>query len=113
VASAPLQCCAEPGCVTLVPRGRCTAHQRTVRQQHARFYTGGGFYGRRWRRESKAFLALHPWCVCGCGRLSEEVDHREPHRGDQALFWDQSNWQAMAKACHSAKTAREVLHAAP
>jgi 5-methylcytosine-specific restriction protein A len=24
-----------------------------------------------------------------------------------ALFWDNTNWQAMAKECHDAKTARE------
>ncbi|WP_260427988.1 hypothetical protein [Burkholderia stagnalis] len=35
------------------------------------------------------------------------VDHRIPHRGDPALFWDQSNWCAMSKPCHDAKTARE------
>ncbi len=31
-----------------------------------------------------------------------------PHRGDATLFWDESNWQAMSKAHHDAKTAREV-----
>jgi 5-methylcytosine-specific restriction protein A len=36
------------------------------------------------------------------------VDHRVPHRrGDLALFWDRTNWCAMSKPCHDAKTARE------
>jgi 5-methylcytosine-specific restriction protein A len=35
------------------------------------------------------------------------VDHIVPHRGDMALFWDRSNWQAMSKLCHDRKTARE------
>lgn len=27
-----------------------------------------------------------------------------PHRGDQKLFWDESNWQALCKPCHDRKT---------
>jgi 5-methylcytosine-specific restriction protein A len=33
------------------------------------------------------------------------VDHINPHKGDQALFWDQSNWQVLCKQCHDRKTA--------
>jgi 5-methylcytosine-specific restriction enzyme A len=28
------------------------------------------------------------------------VDHVVPHKGDLELFWDQSNWQGVCKACH-------------
>ncbi|WP_390622926.1 HNH endonuclease [Ralstonia syzygii] len=35
------------------------------------------------------------------------VDHIVPHKGDQHLFWRRSNWQALCKACHDRKTARE------
>jgi 5-methylcytosine-specific restriction protein A len=35
------------------------------------------------------------------------TDHKIPHRGDMALFWDRSNHQSMAKECHDRKTARE------
>jgi 5-methylcytosine-specific restriction protein A len=35
------------------------------------------------------------------------VDHIEPHRGDQHLFWGEANWAALCKPCHDAKTARE------
>jgi 5-methylcytosine-specific restriction enzyme A len=35
------------------------------------------------------------------------VDHITPHRGDERLFWDTANHQAMAKRCHDPKTARE------
>ena len=35
------------------------------------------------------------------------VDHIVPHRGDQKLFWDKSNWQPLCKACHDRKTWRE------
>ena len=40
-------------------------------------------------------------------RAASVVDHRVPHRGDMALFWDSSNWQSMAKECHDRKTATE------
>jgi 5-methylcytosine-specific restriction protein A len=33
------------------------------------------------------------------------VDHRIPHRNDPVLFWDRTNWCAMAKECHDRKTA--------
>jgi 5-methylcytosine-specific restriction protein A len=36
------------------------------------------------------------------------VDHKVPHRGDQKLFWDESNWQAMCKPHHDAKTQAET-----
>ena len=32
------------------------------------------------------------------------VDHVIPHRGDQKLFWDEDNWQALCKSCHDRKT---------
>jgi 5-methylcytosine-specific restriction endonuclease McrA len=29
------------------------------------------------------------------------VDHIQPHRGDQRLFWDRRNWQPLCRTCHS------------
>jgi len=34
------------------------------------------------------------------------VDHIIPHRGDETLFWDESNWQALCKKCHDRKTGK-------
>lgn len=34
------------------------------------------------------------------------VDHIKPHRGDNKLFWDKSNWQSLCKSCHDKKTGR-------
>lgn len=66
-------------------------------------------YDHRWRRARKRYLAKNPLCVhCeaeGIYTAANEVDHVIPHRGDQALFWDESNWQALCKPHHSAKTA--------
>jgi 5-methylcytosine-specific restriction protein A len=66
----------------------------------------------RWRVERMQFLAEHPLCECDeCqgGKLrvtaAEVVNHRRPHRGDETLFWDQANWQAMSAAHHNKRTA--------
>ena len=66
-------------------------------------------YGSRWQRARDAFLMRFPLCVhCeGSGRVTAatDVDHVVPHRGDDSLFWRESNWQPLCKSCHSRKTA--------
>jgi len=67
-------------------------------------------YGSRWQRARALWLAKHPLCeACkrrGVVTEATVVDHIVPHRGDPQLFWDQSNWASLCKACHDAKTAR-------
>ena len=68
-------------------------------------------YDSRWRKARKRFLAAHPLCV-ECmkeGRYvkATDVDHIVPHRGNQQIFWDESNWQALCHRHHSMKTRRE------
>jgi 5-methylcytosine-specific restriction protein A len=65
----------------------------------------------RWRRERTRFLRLYPVCCTpGCGRRAVVVDHRDGHqRMDwRERFWDRSTWQPLCRACHSAKSAREL-----
>lgn len=61
-------------------------------------------YGYRWQRERAAFLAENPLCVMCSTDLSPVaatvVDHKTPHGGNDALFWDKSNWQPLCKKCH-------------
>src|SRR5690606_12432987 len=68
-------------------------------------------YNHSWRKASKLFLKLHPLCVIHLkeGRLIPAtcVDHKIPHKGDDDLFWNRSNWQPLCKRCHDQKTARE------
>lgn len=68
----------------------------------------------RWRRAAHAFLRLHPICARpGCGQRSTVVDHIVPRSTAtseaelQRLTWDRSNWQALCKPDHDAKTRRE------
>ena len=59
------------------------------------------------------FLQAHPIAVdyfdehAGRVVLAEVVDHIIPHRGNEVLFWDHSNWQGLSKADHDRKTALE------
>jgi 5-methylcytosine-specific restriction enzyme A len=70
-------------------------------------------YGSRWRKARATFLSRHQLCECDECRAQHRllpasvVDHKTPHRGDQTLFWDTSNWQALSKPCHDRKTASE------
>lgn len=68
-------------------------------------------YDYRWQQARLDHLRMHPLCVyCDqAGRVEAAtiVDHVVPHRGDQALFWDRSNWQSLCAACHSSRKQRE------
>ena len=114
--SKPPKPCNQHGCGALTHERYCHDHKRQVQQKqdqqrgtaHQRGYTS------KWRKVSKAYLAKHPLCECDecqAGKLrlrqATVVDHIIPHKGDMTLFWDRSNWMAMAKQCHDKKTARE------
>lgn len=43
-----------------------------------------------------------------CGAPATVVDHRIPHRGNAAAFWNRGNWAALCKPHHQAKTGRET-----
>jgi 5-methylcytosine-specific restriction protein A len=66
-------------------------------------------YNSAWQRARLGFLQQNPLCVtcAATGRVTAAsvVDHIKPHKGDMALFWDSTNWQALCKPCHSRKTA--------
>lgn len=103
--------CKHPGCAELVEPGvrYCEKH-KALHPEEVRSREGRG-YGSRWRKASKVYLQSHPLCV-QCMKedryvRATVVDHIVPHRGDQKLFWDQSNWQALCKPCHDRKTGKE------
>lgn len=68
-------------------------------------------YGYRWQKARESHLRMHPLCVmCDAqGRtvLATVVDHKTPHRGDQALFWDRENWQSLCSPCHDVTKRRQ------
>lgn len=93
--------------------GRCEQHRRQARresdQQRGSAHERG--YSAAWRRAREGFLRKHPLCVMCQARgdlvPATIVDHKVPHKGDKALFWDRSNWQGLCKPDHDRKTATE------
>lgn len=98
-------------CGKVVPAGqRCDCQAGADRERKARFdrtrptssqrgYTGA------WDKARKAFLQRHRRCAL-CWAEATVVDHRIPHRGDPALFWDKSNWQPLCQHHHNSAKQR-------
>jgi len=63
-------------------------------------------YTYAWSKARAAYLREHPLCtMCADMRpprvtAANVVDHSVPHRGDMAIFWDRSLWQALCKSHH-------------
>lgn len=66
-------------------------------------------YDHAWRKARAEFLAINPRCSWpGCTTPASVVDHVMPHRGNQVLFWNRANWQALCAHCHNShKQAQE------
>lgn len=112
----PKSICKHPLCPHLATPGQnglCSIHFKSYQCQsdahrgtaHDRGYTN------RWHRARTSYLTSHPLCAeclkTGRPVPATVVDHIIPHKGNQALFWDESNWQALCKSCHDTKTAKE------
>lgn len=106
--------CKHPNCPRLIPYGQlyCEEHKK-LHVNNDRPKTAERGYGGKWQRESKKFLGEHPFCrICfdaGILTRATVVDHIIPHRGDQKLFWNRGNWQALCKPCHDKKTLTEDI----
>lgn len=95
----------------------CDKHQHIAEQQRQRGVdqrrgsSSARGYNWRWRNARVKFLRLHPLCnICSkpdSPTPATVVDHIVPHRGDEYLFWNEQNWQALCAECHSRKTATE------
>lgn len=109
----PMTPCSHPGCPELSAGRYCDKHQKQVTKEYdlrRGSATQRGYDG-LWRKARWRYLAEHPLCVeCKkAGKLTpaNTIDHIKPHKGDKALFWDESNWQSLCHRCHSVKTAKE------
>ncbi|HEM4265086.1 TPA: HNH endonuclease [Streptococcus suis] len=100
--------CKQNGCPKLVPYGHKYCENHKANYQLDTKSTKAKGYNAQWNKARLRYLKVHPLCVqCKVkGRLTKAtvVDHIKPHRGDQELFWNQSNWQALCKSCHDRKT---------
>jgi 5-methylcytosine-specific restriction enzyme A len=64
-------------------------------------------YGYEWEQRRLHHLRHNPLCVMckaeGKYVQAAVVDHIIPHKGNQELFWDESNWQSLCKPCHDSR----------
>lgn len=107
MAQAPLHQCTK--CRKLV-RGKCEACSKQPWSRSKASQAAQELYGHRWAKVSERYRQEHPLCA-ECDRQgrttpSQCTDHIVPHRGDEDLFWEETNFQALCDRCHRAKTAR-------
>lgn len=99
-------------CGQVVPSGAiCPCQAKRAAERKARFdktrpNSSARGYDRSWEKARKLFLRRHPHCA-RCNAPANVVDHKTPHRGDQAIFWDRSRWQPLCTSCHSGAKQRE------
>lgn len=109
----PLKPCNYPMCPELTGDKYCAKHRKQNRRSHdrQRGTAAQRGYNYRWQKARELFLQQHPLCVeClkeGRPVPAVVVDHIQPHKGDDKLFWDRKNWQALCVRHHNRKTARE------
>lgn len=103
--------CKHPGCAALIPHGQMYCEEHKPLHTKDRAHAAERGYGAKWQRERRKFLESNPFCVkCyeeGHITMATVVDHIVPHRGDQKLFWDRSNWQPLCEHHHNVKTMTE------
>lgn len=110
MSSLPASTCRRGACRLLAIAGSryCAVHEADTPRRPSAHRRG---YNQAWAFASRIFLAQNPRCAAHLQRgesvPSVLVDHIKPHRGDQQLFWDEDNWQALCMQCHNRKTARE------
>jgi 5-methylcytosine-specific restriction protein A len=61
----------------------------------------------RWKAIKIELFASHPVCAICEEVVATDADHREPHRGNEALFFRKDNVQPLCRQCHRSKTERE------
>lgn len=99
-------------CGRVVPHGeRCacqvaSTRARNKRHDQIRPTAARRGYNHAWRVARLEFLKYHPACA-RCYAPATVVDHIIAHKGDDALFWDKANWQALCKPCHDRQKQRE------
>lgn len=99
--------CSKAGCHEYALDGcyYCAAHKpkSAVKSEFAYMYNNA------WWKRSRAWLRQpeHSWCEI-CGKPADTVHHKIEHKGDWGLFWDENNWQAICKSCHSQHHATET-----
>jgi 5-methylcytosine-specific restriction protein A len=104
--------CSEAGCNELLDKpGYCEKHKRkpAVPFSNAIKFNESLYKTTQWKKLRARHLKYNGCCV-GCGKEENLiVDHIEPPRGSERLFFDEYNLQTLCTACHRIKTAKELF----
>ncbi|WP_326592826.1 HNH endonuclease [Streptomyces brevispora] len=114
--------CAEPGCSTLVPKGRCEAHQRIPwagRDDKAARY---GISSGAWRSLKAKVTRRDNGCCYRCGIDQAEIRRDDPEAPDHVLdhitpifeggsATDMDNLGLLCEPCDTLKSKSEALRA--
>ena len=106
VPTAPLRPCTQAGCPALVGKGYCPTHALAKARTRYNVDTRKWYYTKAWAILREVAFARQPVCAECRTQPSTVVDHKVPHRGDRAMFYDSNNLQGLCVACHGRKTAR-------
>jgi 5-methylcytosine-specific restriction protein A len=87
--------------VAFMPQGQ----QETDRFRNAQHWRKW-YSTKQWRQLRWSVLVRDRFTCAICGNLEAQTaklvaDHKQPHRGDERLFWDASNLQTLCASCHS------------
>lgn len=82
------------------------ARERKARHDLTRPNSSRRGYNATWEAERAKFLERYPVCAM-CPSPATVVDHVKAHKGDAALFWDQSNWQPLCAHHHNSTKQRQ------
>ncbi|MBX5303098.1 HNH endonuclease [Rhizobium sp. NLR12b] len=101
------------------PHAVTKAEPITREQERAQRAPWRRWYGlKRWRDMRWDVLVEAAFQCQMCARIEGDTsklvaDHRKPHRGDPALFWDRNNLWCLCEACHSTEKQKEEQSAPP
>jgi 5-methylcytosine-specific restriction endonuclease McrA len=107
--------CRQPGCNRLIDSTEtyCGDHARAGKKPYENAgRTNAALYNTvRWRKLRNRILNEQPQCSrCGIGRneATLHVHHTIEPRGNEELFFDETNLVPVCESCHRVLTAREI-----
>ena len=107
----PLKPCKYPNCPKLTEGNYCEVHQSEMEYKPRRKSYNRLYSTSRWKAIRLHILSKQPLCT-QCMKTKRitpatVVDHVNPHKGNEELFYDKANLQPLCKSCHDRKTAKE------
>lgn len=107
---APSRLATLPPRLTTVPAPANEAERSRIRDQDVAWRKW--YKTARWQKLRWSVLVRDLFTCQRCRRIEADTsqlvaDHKTPHRGDEALFWDDRNLQCMCKPCHDKDKQRE------